>query len=689
MAGLPSPTGYEDVRNVPKRDALMPICQIVTPIGMLGYGFNQHHTASLLAKNTSTDVPTAIILDSGSTDGGPSKLANGKMTQPRSSYVRDLTKLIDLVVRFNVPLIFSSAGGDGSDEHVREMLGVVEEITAREGNEHYKLKTIAVFSEIPKTLVLERLHSGASITGCGTTVPVLTDEDINSATKIVSQMGPEPLIDAMRQNQDFDMLIAGRAYDPSPYVAFAAFASKTWPEDTATLASQRLWGGFTHMGKILECGGICATPKSAGAGATVYADGTFDITPLDPEARCTPISVSAHTLYEKSRPDLLYGPGGWLDLSKSEYAQLEDQRTCRVKGGQFTFSTDAGLKYQVKLEAATVDGYRAMFLGSIKDRESSYHSCLSISDSELTILTRQIDAFLGSVKGYVKSQVSIKGTWDLDFHIYGKDAASSLPDHIGEASEVFLVAEALGSSQELATSVTHTAKVATIHGPYSGQKATSGNLAHGVGGKAVFESGPSSRFCVYHLMALEEGEERLRAGEGSKGLFTQTVTVIGKGEPAPSTDGIVPTASPAQYAKKDTKIIVKGPEDARSLPTTLSDISRVLRSKNAGPYEITFDIMFDTDGLYRLVKTSDILNRTTVAKLLEVGEEDIIWIGFFDQARAFKVTIPRFSRGKPVAGGGFMENDIHGSQKYMGLSYMKLEEGFVNEWKRVVGWVEE
>jgi hypothetical protein len=130
--------------------------------------------------------------------------------------------------------------------------------------------------------------------------------------------GPRTLtliLDAMLANPDFDVLITGRAYDPAPYIAYAAFASESSLEDTAGLSVQRLWGGFTPMGKILECGGVCAVPKSHGAMATVYQDGTFDVAPLDPKSRCTRISVAAHTLYEKSRPDILHGPGGYLDLA--------------------------------------------------------------------------------------------------------------------------------------------------------------------------------------------------------------------------------------------------------------------------------------------------------------------------------------------------------------------------------------
>lgn len=116
-------------------EALDPLCHIVTPVGNMGYGFDEDLTAKTLERLVPTGVPTAIILDSGSTDSGPSKLALGSMTCPRSAYVKDLTKLIRLVHTFNVPLIFSSAGGDGTNEHVKEMEGIIREIAS---DEHYR-----------------------------------------------------------------------------------------------------------------------------------------------------------------------------------------------------------------------------------------------------------------------------------------------------------------------------------------------------------------------------------------------------------------------------------------------------------------------------------------------------------------------------------------------------------------------
>jgi hypothetical protein len=106
---------------------------------MLGYGFDEALTAAELVRLVPTGVPTAMILDSGSTDSGPEKLALGGMTCPRSAYLKDLTKLIRLVRTFRVPLIFSSAGGDGSDEHVRVMGEIIADICAEEENQYVVL----------------------------------------------------------------------------------------------------------------------------------------------------------------------------------------------------------------------------------------------------------------------------------------------------------------------------------------------------------------------------------------------------------------------------------------------------------------------------------------------------------------------------------------------------------------------
>jgi hypothetical protein len=107
---------------------LTPLCCIVTPVGMLGYGFSEDELNHGLELSLKNGTPTAIILDSGSTDSGPEKLALGYTTKPRSSYLRDLRKLVRAVCSHHVPLLIGSAGGDGSDAHVKEFADIIAQI---------------------------------------------------------------------------------------------------------------------------------------------------------------------------------------------------------------------------------------------------------------------------------------------------------------------------------------------------------------------------------------------------------------------------------------------------------------------------------------------------------------------------------------------------------------------------------
>lgn len=203
------------------------------------------------------------------------------------------------------------------------------------------------------------------------------------------------------------------------------------------------------------------------------------------------------------------------------------------------------------------------------------------------------------------------------------------------------------------------------------------------------EMGPCAQFCVYHLMELDPGEERLvpmMNGEKPKdggALLRSSVAMIGRG-PRLQSD----TEFRAGIARLQKEPASPGPSmppeipdrpKNKGCPTTLSDVSRVLRSKNAGPYEITIDAIFDSKATYTTVKNSSLLSRKNVAEALGISEEDIIWSGFFDSALAFKVTIPRVRAGRRAAAGGFMEGDVHGSQQHMGFSGIKLPfsgEGF-------------
>ncbi|KAK7225246.1 hypothetical protein V2G26_013249 [Clonostachys chloroleuca] len=640
-----------------------PICQIVTPIGNMGYGFDETTTAYQLAQLVPNGIPTAIILDSGSTDSGPEKLALGTTTAPISAYLKDLTKLLRLVHQFRVPLIFSSAGGDGTNDHVNKMREIIETIAAEEVNSDYFIKAISIYAEIDKDLIRERLQVGRLV-GCGTCVPPLAESEIESSARVVAQMGPEPFIDAMEANPDFTVIIGGRSYDPAPYAAYASYQLKRQHPELTESEIQQRYGGFVHMGKIMECGGACSTPKSPGAVAVVYEDGTFDISPTFPGSRCTPLSVAAHALYENSRPDVLRGPGGALHLENSKYEQLPDGRTTRVSGSEYRPSQSQSSPYQFKLEAARVIGYRSMFMGSVKDH----------------ILIKNVDNLFGRIKLYVKEQhPDIKGEWDLEFHVYGR--GQSTPKGPGE---LFIIAEAIAENQKLATSIASKARVAMIHGPYPGMKATAGNFAFGIGGKMEIELGKCAKFSIYHLMDLEPGEERLRPTLGAvneRKLLSYTTSIIGNGKPTPSDDTFraeiarLRDSLPAPVAKGAVHVAATKSAAPSESPETLWDLAAVLRSKNAGPFDISLDVIFKTKEDFHAVKNSNFLSAENVSRALEIDKKDIVWIGFFEPALAFKVTIPRFRGGKKTPAGSFMENDVHGSQQHVGLGAMALPGG--------------
>ncbi len=102
----------------------------------------------------------------------------------------------------------------------------------------------------------------------------------------------------------------------------------------------------------------------------------------------------------------------------------------------------------------------------------------------------------------------------------------------------------------------------------------------------------------------------------------------------------------------------------------LGDVASVLRSKNSGPYELTFDVMFANKENYDKVKKSGRLTRDTVAALYSVPDGQVAASLFFDPAMAYKATIAR-----PAVSGGFGETDTHGSQQHIPLLYLTMPWG--------------
>ncbi len=93
----------------------------------------------------------------------------------------------------------------------------------------------------------------------------------------------------------------------------------------------------------------------------------------------------------------------------------------------------------------------------------------------------------------------------------------------------------------------------------------------------------------------------------------------------------------------------------------LGELARLIRSKNAGPFELTFDIMFDDQETFQRVERSNALSGAVIAEIYRVPLEDVKFF-VVPQALAFKASIPR-----PRFQGDLLDSDGHGGQQYAPL----------------------
>jgi len=94
----------------------------------------------------------------------------------------------------------------------------------------------------------------------------------------------------------------------------------------------------------------------------------------------------------------------------------------------------------------------------------------------------------------------------------------------------------------------------------------------------------------------------------------------------------------------------------------LKDIANVIRSKNAGPYELTLDVLLKDVDVFEKIRNAQIINKAVIAKLYKIPEEDVLSIVYFPNALAIKATIVR-----PLPSGAMGERDVYGAQQHAPL----------------------
>ncbi|HVM67273.1 MAG TPA: acyclic terpene utilization AtuA family protein, partial [Acidimicrobiales bacterium] len=232
-----------------------------------------------------------------------------------------------------------------------------------------------------------------------------------------------------------------------------------------------------------------------------FDDDGFVLEPLDPELRCTPNSVAAHTLYETADPYRLTMPSGTLDARTATYEALDDRRV-RVRGGTFVPSST----YTAKLEGAAQVGYLSSFWGSVRD----------------PVILRQLPSWCASLEQQIGAR--LVSTWGeayhLDLKVYGANGTTrEQTDAVPR--EAVVVFDLVGDTQEDASGMARAAYHVGLHWPVPEWRAGSiTTFAHPYSAPVV-DRGPVYRFTLNHQLVIDGAEER-------RSVFRTTVHELGR-----------------------------------------------------------------------------------------------------------------------------------------------------------------
>src|SRR2546422_10032574 len=100
---------------------------------------------------------------------------------------------------------------------------------------------------------------------------------------------------------------------------------------------------------------------------------------------------------------------------------------------------------------------------------------------------------------------------------------------------------------------------------------------------------------------------------------------------------------------------------------TLRELAKLIRSKSAGPFWLTLDVMFDDRETYEAVRDQRVLTVELISRLYGHSPERVL-VFAHDAALAIKVSLPRaHSSGSPL------DTDVFGGQQYAPLLDLPVE----------------
>jgi hypothetical protein len=121
-------------------------------------------------------------------------------------------------------------------------------------------------------------------------------------------------------------------------------------------------------------------------------------------------------------------------------------------------------------------------------------------------MIREIDGIVDAVKESVDAillREGLKGS--IHVHIYGKDGVMGAlePNPIPSGHELGILVEAVGPTQEAASTLCSITRSTMLHYGYPGRISTAGNLAFPFS-PSDMPTGPVYEFSLYHLMQTDD-----------------------------------------------------------------------------------------------------------------------------------------------------------------------------------------
>ena len=445
--------------------------KVLSPTGVLGAGFK---TDSL--RRGVQLVPHVIACDAGSTDSGPASLGTGLPKLSREACKRDLRLLLHARATLDIPLIVGSCGTSGRDVGVDWMADILREIAAEDG----LAVRVALIKSDQSTAYVRRRWSEGRI------VPLMPAPSITpsiiEASQIVAMMGVEPIAVALEEGAE--VVLAGRASDAALFAVVPELAG-----------ADR--GAAWHAAKTIECGAACAVVPAADGMMAYIRDGYFEVEPLDPAARCTPLSIAAHTLYENGNPYLLTEPSGVIDTTDATYRAVSDRRV-RVCGSRFTPAAN----YTIKLEGAQCVGFQTIAMGGIRDPQ--------IIARLGELLPHAQHYFDGRVAELFDGRVA-RDSYEIDYRVYGRNAVLGAvePMRGATAHEIGVLITITAPTQELATKIATMVCHVSAHLPVPGYDGIISTMAYPFSPPEI-ERGAVHRFTLNHVCLPDDPFEMFR-----------------------------------------------------------------------------------------------------------------------------------------------------------------------------------